>query len=191
MKQASVRKYVKCVFHLLKKMFNILVISDRYYSQRTLKLIICAYIILYDMIIRAVNFIVTPPMTYETRMGARTVHDFFVLLQTGGLCWWHPYSLHACIMRVPGLSQELMRKERCISWPIETSRLAVTTCALRAGQQSRGQATGRPRAGHFCDALLFNCGVTPCTVGKKEECGLALRIGVVLTVFNFLAVMTL
>jgi hypothetical protein len=51
MKQASVRKDVKCAFDLLKKRFNILTISDRSYSQRTIGLIIWAYIILHNMTI--------------------------------------------------------------------------------------------------------------------------------------------
>jgi hypothetical protein len=46
MKQSSVRKDVECAFSLLKKRFNILVISGRSYSQRTLNLIMHAYIIL-------------------------------------------------------------------------------------------------------------------------------------------------
>jgi hypothetical protein len=40
-----------CAFSLLKKMFNILVIPDRSYSQRTLDLIMHACIILHNMII--------------------------------------------------------------------------------------------------------------------------------------------
>jgi hypothetical protein len=51
MKQVSVRKDVECAFGLLKKRFNILAISDRSYSQRTIDLIMHAYIILYNMII--------------------------------------------------------------------------------------------------------------------------------------------
>jgi hypothetical protein len=51
MKQVSVRKDVECTFNLLKKRFNILAISDRSYSQRTLDLIMRAYIILHNMII--------------------------------------------------------------------------------------------------------------------------------------------
>jgi hypothetical protein len=42
---------VECAFDLLKKRFNILVIHDRSYSQRTIDLIMRAYIILYNMII--------------------------------------------------------------------------------------------------------------------------------------------
>jgi hypothetical protein len=51
MKQASVRKDMKCDFNLLKKRFNILAISDRSYFQRILNLIMRAYIILHNMII--------------------------------------------------------------------------------------------------------------------------------------------
>jgi hypothetical protein len=51
MKQASVRKDVECGFDLLKKRFNILVISGRSYSQHILNLIMHAYIILHNMII--------------------------------------------------------------------------------------------------------------------------------------------
>jgi hypothetical protein len=51
MKQESERKNVECAFGLLKKRFNILVIPSRSYSQRTLDLIMCAYIILHYMII--------------------------------------------------------------------------------------------------------------------------------------------
>jgi hypothetical protein len=77
MKQASVRKDVKCAFGLLKKRFNILVIPGRSYSQRILNLIMCACIILHNMIIdderddsyddnyHTVTFIVPPPVTYE------------------------------------------------------------------------------------------------------------------------------
>jgi hypothetical protein len=51
MKQESERKNVECAFGLLKKRFNILVIPNRSYSQRTLDLIMRAYIILHYMII--------------------------------------------------------------------------------------------------------------------------------------------
>jgi hypothetical protein len=72
MKQASVRKDVECSFGLLKKRFNILAIPDRSYSQHTLNLIMCAYIILHNMIIddgyddnyHIITFIVAPPVTY-------------------------------------------------------------------------------------------------------------------------------
>jgi hypothetical protein len=69
------RKDVECVFNLLKKRFNILVIPDWSYFQRTLDLIMCACIILHNMIIddkrdnnyddnyHTVTFVVTPPVT--------------------------------------------------------------------------------------------------------------------------------
>jgi hypothetical protein len=78
MKQASVRKDMKCAFDLLNKMFNILVIPDWSYFQRTLDLIMHAYIILHNMIIdderdgdyddsyHTVTSVVAPPITYET-----------------------------------------------------------------------------------------------------------------------------
>jgi hypothetical protein len=77
MKQASVRKDVKCAFGLLKKKFSILTIPDRSYSQLTFGLIMRACIILHNMIIDderdndyddnyyAVTFIVAPPVNYE------------------------------------------------------------------------------------------------------------------------------
>jgi hypothetical protein len=51
MKQASVRKDIKCAFGLLKKRCNILAIPGRSYSQRILDLIMHACIILHEMII--------------------------------------------------------------------------------------------------------------------------------------------
>jgi hypothetical protein len=42
---------MECAFDLLKKRFNILVMHDRSCSQRTLRLIMCACIILHNMII--------------------------------------------------------------------------------------------------------------------------------------------
>ncbi len=77
MKQASVRKDVKCVFNLLKKMFNILAIHSRSYSQRFFDLIMRACIILHNMIINderdggyddnyhTVTSIVAPAINYE------------------------------------------------------------------------------------------------------------------------------
>jgi hypothetical protein len=77
MKQASVRKDMECAFGLLKKRFNILVIPDWSYSQRTLNLIMCACIILHNMTIdderdgdyddnyHTITSIVAPPVTYE------------------------------------------------------------------------------------------------------------------------------
>jgi hypothetical protein len=69
---------VECAFDILKKMFNILAIPDRSYSQRTLNLIMRAYIILHNMIIdderdndyddnyHSVTSVVAPSVTYET-----------------------------------------------------------------------------------------------------------------------------
>jgi hypothetical protein len=77
MKQVSVRRDVECVFGLLKKRFNILDIPSRSYSQHTLRLIMCTYIILYNMIIYderdggydenyyIITSVVAPPITYE------------------------------------------------------------------------------------------------------------------------------
>jgi hypothetical protein len=85
MKQASVRKYVKCAFSLLKKRFNILAITSWSYSQHTLRLIMRTYIILHNMIIdgerdngynenyHTVTFIVAPPVTYEAPTSLTTV----------------------------------------------------------------------------------------------------------------------
>jgi hypothetical protein len=76
-KQSTLRKDVKYAFGLLKKRFNILAIPDRSYSQCTLRLIMCACIILHNMIIdnerdggynenyHTVTSIVDPPITYE------------------------------------------------------------------------------------------------------------------------------
>jgi hypothetical protein len=77
-KQAWIRKDVKCAFGLLKKRFNIPFIPDRSYSQHTLGLIMRACIILYNMIIdderdncydesyHTVTSIIAPPINYET-----------------------------------------------------------------------------------------------------------------------------
>jgi hypothetical protein len=85
MKQASVRKNVKCSFGLLKKMFNILVIPVRSYSQRILDLIMCDCNILHNMIIdderddgyddnyHIVTSIVTPLVTYKTPVSLTTI----------------------------------------------------------------------------------------------------------------------
>jgi hypothetical protein len=85
MKQALVRKDVECIFDLLKKMFNILVIPARSYSQRTLDLIMRACIILHNMIIddkrdgsyyenyHSVTSIVAPPVTYEAPVSLTTI----------------------------------------------------------------------------------------------------------------------
>jgi hypothetical protein len=85
MKQALVRKDVECIFDLLKKMFNILVIPARSYSQRTLDLIMRACIILHNMIIddkrdssyyenyHSVTSVVAPPVTYEAPVSLTTI----------------------------------------------------------------------------------------------------------------------
>jgi hypothetical protein len=85
MKQASVRKDVECAFDLLKKWFNILVIPDRSYSQRTFDLIMRACIILHNMIIDdkrdsgydenyyTVTFAVAAPVTYEASASLTTI----------------------------------------------------------------------------------------------------------------------
>jgi hypothetical protein len=85
MKQVSVRKDVEYAFDLLKKRFNILAIPNRSYSQRILDLIMCACIILHNMIINdernggyddnyhTVTFIVAPPVTYEAPTSLTTI----------------------------------------------------------------------------------------------------------------------
>jgi hypothetical protein len=50
-KQSTFKKDVEYSFGLLKKSFNILIIPNRSYSQHTFELIMCAYIILHNMII--------------------------------------------------------------------------------------------------------------------------------------------
>jgi hypothetical protein len=84
-KQASVRKDVKCVFDLLKKMFNILAIHGRSYSQRFFDLIMRACIILHNMIIddvrdgsyddnyHTVTSVVALPITYEAPTSLTTI----------------------------------------------------------------------------------------------------------------------
>ena len=95
MKQASVKKDVKCAFGLLKKRFNIPFIPDRSYSQHTLGLIMRACIILYNMIINderdsdyddnyhIVTFIVAPPVTYETPASFITIRQSEAHLTSG------------------------------------------------------------------------------------------------------------
>jgi hypothetical protein len=68
---------VKYASSLLKERFNILAIIDRFYSQRTLMLIMCARIILHNMIIdderddgynenyHTVTSVITSSVTYE------------------------------------------------------------------------------------------------------------------------------
>jgi hypothetical protein len=95
MKQASMRKDVEYAFDLLKKRFNILAISNRSYSQRILDLIMCACIILHNMIINdernggyddnyhTVTFIVAPPVTYEAPASLTTIIQREVHLTSG------------------------------------------------------------------------------------------------------------
>jgi hypothetical protein len=95
MKQTSVRKDVESAFNLLKKRFNILSISDRSYSQRTLNLIMRACIILHNMIIdderddsyddnyHTITSIVAPPVTYEAPISLTTILQREVHLTSG------------------------------------------------------------------------------------------------------------
>jgi hypothetical protein len=76
---------VKYAFSLLKERFNILVIIDRFYSQRTLILIMCARIILHNMIIdderddgynenyHTVTSVITLSVTYEAPANLTTI----------------------------------------------------------------------------------------------------------------------
>jgi hypothetical protein len=76
---------MKCAFSLLKKRFNILVILDRSYSQRTLDLIMRTCIILHNMIIdherdnnydenyHTVTSIVALPITYDAPTSLTTI----------------------------------------------------------------------------------------------------------------------
>jgi hypothetical protein len=85
MKQASLRKDVEYAFDLLKKRFIILAIHSRSYSRRTLDLIMCACIILHNMIIdnekdggyddnyHIVTSVVAPPVTYEAPTSLTTI----------------------------------------------------------------------------------------------------------------------
>jgi hypothetical protein len=78
---------VECAFSLLKKMFNILAIHDRSYSQHTLGLIIRACIILHNMIIdderddnyddncHNVNSVVAPPVNYEASASLTSIFE--------------------------------------------------------------------------------------------------------------------
>jgi hypothetical protein len=82
-KQSSVRKYVECAFDLLKKKFK--VIPGWSYSQRTLRLIMRACIILHNMIIdderdggykenyHTVIYVIAPPITYEEPASLTTI----------------------------------------------------------------------------------------------------------------------
>jgi hypothetical protein len=79
---------IVCAFILLKKRFNKLAITDRSYSQHTLRLIMCACIILHNMIIdderdngynenyHIVTSVVAPPVTHEA------LASFTSILQT-------------------------------------------------------------------------------------------------------------
>jgi hypothetical protein len=85
MKQASVRKDVECAFGILKKRFSILAIPSQSYSQHILDLIMCAYIVLHNMIIdderdsgyndsyHTVTFVVAPPVTYKSSASLTTI----------------------------------------------------------------------------------------------------------------------
>jgi hypothetical protein len=95
MKQTSMMKDVEYVFNLLKKRFNILVISGWSYSQRILDLIMRACIILYNMIIdderdngydenyHTITFIVAPPITYEASASLTTIFQMEAHLTSG------------------------------------------------------------------------------------------------------------
>jgi hypothetical protein len=79
------RKDVECAFDLLKKRFNILVISGRSYSQHTLDLIMRACIILYNMIIdderdgsyddnyHTITSVIAPSVIYEAPASLTTI----------------------------------------------------------------------------------------------------------------------
>jgi hypothetical protein len=69
---------VKCAFGLLKKKFNMLAIPDRSYSHHTLKLIMCACIILHNIIIDDENYhtvtsVVASPVIYEAPTNLTTI----------------------------------------------------------------------------------------------------------------------
>jgi hypothetical protein len=94
-KQASVRKDVEWALGLLKKRFNILVIPNRSYSQRTLRLIMHACIILHNMVIdderdggyddnyHIVTSIVAPAVNYEAPTSLTTILQRKVHLTSG------------------------------------------------------------------------------------------------------------
>jgi hypothetical protein len=95
MKQASMRKDVKCTFSLLKKRFNILVIPCQSYFQCTLELIMRACIILYNMIndderddgynenYHTVTSVVAPSITYEALTSLTTILQREAYLTSG------------------------------------------------------------------------------------------------------------
>jgi hypothetical protein len=76
---------MECAFSLLKKWFNILAIPSRSYSHLTLRLIMCACIILYDMIIddkrdggyddnyHTITFVIAPAVNYEVPTSLTTI----------------------------------------------------------------------------------------------------------------------
>jgi hypothetical protein len=82
-------------FRSTKKRFNILVISHRFYSQRTIGLIIRACIILHNMIIdderdnnydenyHIVTFVVAPPVNYESMASLTSILKRDAHLTTG------------------------------------------------------------------------------------------------------------
>jgi hypothetical protein len=88
-------KVVECAFGLLKKGFNILVIPDWSYSQRTLDLIMRVCTILHNMIIdderdggyddnyHTITSVIAPPITYETLASLTTI-----FLKGGAFDFW-------------------------------------------------------------------------------------------------------
>jgi hypothetical protein len=76
---------MECAFFLLKKRFNILAISGRSYSQRTLDLIMRVCINLHNVIIdnerddgyddnyHTITFVIAPPVTYEALTSLTTI----------------------------------------------------------------------------------------------------------------------
>jgi hypothetical protein len=75
---------MECAFDLLKKRFNILVIPDRFHSQRILDLIMHTCIILHNIIIDDEKdddyddkyhtiIVVAPPVTYKTPASLTTI----------------------------------------------------------------------------------------------------------------------
>jgi hypothetical protein len=99
-KQSMLMNNVECAFGLLKKRFNILVISNRSYSQCTLGLIMRAYIILHNMIIdderdgsfnknyHTVNSVIAPSVNYEASASLTSILQRVAEL-TSGLMFLH------------------------------------------------------------------------------------------------------